>query len=403
MRRSWRSRLRGAVDLRVLIPAGIGAVCLAVIAVVLAFASVPRLGAMLAPHAPRATFDAAAAYSVSGDAIPPLLRERLEKAARRAPLAADPFFFSALRLPRNESAESIRLLEEARRRNPRYRLARLMLLERYVRAQSVQAATDEMVVLTRLLPDSSEILVSQLGFLAADPATSEATRRALGDGPIVDDVLLRLARSGAPVELIIDFARDRRGGNPESAALWQALVMDSLVRRGEIDRAYGLWRQFSGLPANQPRALVYDPGFSGLPGTPPFNWAYASSQVGAAEPRSDGRLEVAYFGRQSGELLSQLLTLRPGRYRLRFRAEGAANGVGSRLVWRMTCAGANAPFFEMPIRNVNYTPRNMGGEFTVPANCPAQWLRLDGQSAEFPTNQSLQISNFAVQVVGGAS
>lgn len=359
------------------------------------------LGATLDSADPSEVFERAGADlagGVSREAYIPIAA-----AAARAPLAADPYFLYAVRsAAQGDRVGAIRRLEEARRRNPRHRPARLLLLEQYVRQDRISEASVEMVAIARLIPQTSELLVGQLARLASDPETRAATRRALRDDATVDLVLERLVRHGTAPDLVLTFAGSRARPQPGAQQpRWQPLLVDALVQRGNVDRGYALWRRFTGIAANQPRGGLYDPQFRGLPGSPPFNWSFSSNETGAVERGRGGTIDVSYFGRVSGELASQLLLLAPGRYRLQFRAEGNASGDGSKLIWRVTCRDAQRPLLELPIRGVNYTPRQVAGEFVVPpSGCGSQWLRLEGQSAEFPTTQSATISSFELRPAG---
>ena len=116
----------------------------------------------------------------------------------------------------------------------------------------------------------------------------------------------------------------------------------------------------------------------GQPGMAPFNWYFPATTSGVAE-RSPTGLQVEFYGRDTAELAGQLLTLAPGRYRLSVIAEGAADGEGSKLSWTLECLQSKARLGELVLTKVSYSPRRLGGEFTVPAQgCPAQWLRLIG-------------------------
>ncbi len=88
--------------------------------------------------------------------------------------------------------------------------------------------------------------------------------------------------------------------------------------------------------------------------------------------------------------------LRPGRYRLRFRAEGSAKGDDTRLAWRVTCRSGSPVLLELPLRDITAAPRTIGGDFTVPASCGAQWLRLVGIAGEFPGTQSVAIGGVEI-------
>jgi hypothetical protein len=215
-------------------------------------------------------------------------------------------------------------------------------------------------------------------------------------------VLQHLAANGASPELVL-----RVAGNPPvrvtelDAADWRQTLLGAMVARGDVRRAYRLWGVFSGLKANEIRPGVYDGEFRGTAGLPPFNWNFASSEMGAAERDRSGGLQVEYYGRTAGELATQLVVLPPGRYRISFHAEGDLSSPQHRLIWRMQCLRSNAPVFEFPLANITYAGRNLAGDFSVPARCPAQWLKLVGEPTEFPKIENVLIRNLRIQQIGG--
>jgi hypothetical protein len=131
----------------------------------------------------------------------------------------------------------------------------------------------------------------------------------------------------------------------------------------------------------------------GLPGMAPFNWSFPATAAGAAD-RSPSGLQVEYYGRDGAELTSQLLMLPPGRFRLSFIAEGAADGASSKLSWTLTCHQSKAALAEIALKNVDYSPKRIAADIVVPPQgCSAQWLKLVGAPAEFAKPQSATIRN----------
>jgi hypothetical protein len=62
----------------------------------------------------------------------------------------------------------------------------------------------------------------------------------------------------------------------------------------------------------------------------------------------------------------------------------------------VTCTGSKAQLLSLPLREVNYTPRTLSGQFTVPVGCGGQWLRLRGAAGEFPKGQNAAISQLQI-------
>ncbi len=354
------------------------------------------------PNHPDAVFrEAAEALLGNRGRLPAEYYPRIAEAAKREPLSAEPYMFFAMQaLEQQDLARAERLLVEARRRDPRLRLARLALLGVYLQTNRVAEASEEIAVIVRLVPRAEQLLVPELARLAASPATADAVVAAVGDDPLMAAVIVRLAQQNVDPEHLLRLAARQPSAAGSSPTSWQATLLDTMVRRGEVRRAHGIWRRLVGISGTAP--LLYDPRFERRPGPPPFNWALSGSGAGVAEPAAGGALDVEYYGRASAPLASQLLALQPGRYRLAMRAEGSANGEGSRIEWNVACAGSGAVLAASPLREISYNPRDVAVEFTVPASgCEGQWLRLQGVAAEFPTTQAVKISELSLQRVGG--
>lgn len=354
--------------------------------------------AIVAPEAPDVLIDRASREFARNGEISDEIRSLVTLAAQKAPLAEIPFILEAVRRAKgDDEAGAIRLLEEARRRNPRTRLGRLLLVEQYVRADRVAEAANEIKVLTRLLSDVGELLGDQLARLALDPETRPALRQALGADPLLDGVLTELVRRGADANLILELAAPRMqaysAGPPPD---WQLLLIRSLVEAGRIPQARDLWSRFHHvqLPANE----IFNPNFEEVGGTPPFNWYLAADAAGVAERGRDGSLDILYFGRADAELASQLLLLAPGRYQLEVTASAVNEAEGSRLAWRIDCVPGNDRLGEIGLDGLNSRPQRLRMQFSVPATgCSGQWIRLVGEAAEFPARREIQLRALRLQ------
>jgi hypothetical protein len=323
----------------------------------------------------------------------------LVAALARAPLAEEPFAIEGVRaVAAGNEARGLKLLEEARRRDPRSRTARLILLDRYLRDKRLDKAGIEIAALNRLIPRAGEVLVPELARMAREPRTGEALIEVLAGEPSLQQAVLeRLASSGADAGLILRVASRTRAAATRDGLPWQRVLLSRLVSSGDYPRAHQLWRSFAGMPAAGVDKGLYDGAFRGLPGAAPFNWELVSGAAGVAERVGQPALQVEYYGRTDAELAKQLLMLRPGRYRLRFRVEGSAKGEGSRLEWVLSCPAGAAELLRIPLRDVDSSPRAMTGEFAVPGGCPAQWLRLRGVAGEVPDAQSATVSEMAIE------
>jgi hypothetical protein len=367
----------------------------------------PGAAAAIAPDHPRVSIALAQAeFAARQGRVSTERRAAAIDALAGAALTEEPFYLAAVdALANGREAEGERLLIEARRRDPRSRATRLILLDRYLQTGRVPEAGIEIAALNRLMPRAAEILIPELARMVREPKTGTALIKVLAHEPgLQQAVLARLATAGADPEIILNIAASSKStaGTPGGLP-WQRALLSKLVEQGDLQRAHGLWRSFAGLPADSGGGKgVYDGDFRGAPGAPPFNWQFSTGGAGVAEQVRNPALQIDYYGRENVELATQLLMLRPGRYRLQFRAEGDATGQGSQLLWTVTCTGSKAQLLSLPLREVTYSPRTVSGVFSVPAGCSGQWLKLTGAAGEFPKGQNATVSQLQI-VSGGAS
>ena len=362
----------------------------------------PFLAAAVSPEHPEVRFRLARfEFGRRQGRVSPETRAASIDALRRSALSEDAFLLSGVQAiadgdPRRGDA----LLEESRRRNPRSRLTRLILVDRYVRADRIDDAAIELAALNRLVPQAGSVLAPELARMARDPKTSTAAARLLGRSPEMRDaVLTQLATAGAPTAQVLSIAA--QGRPSPTGAQWQTALIEKMVSRGELGAAYALWRRFAGLGPDGGAKGVYDSNFAGAKGGPPFNWELTSGGEGVAERSTGPSLQADYFGRAPARLAHQLLLLRPGTYRLQLAAEGSAKGQGSRMIWTVTCLGKEAPLLALPVVDVAASGKRLQGSFTVPASgCPAQAIDLAGTPGDVPSTESATFTGLTLAPAG---
>jgi hypothetical protein len=361
----------------------------------------PFLAVRVAPGDARVAMSLATLeFTIRNGRVKPESRAAAVRALDRSALADEPFLLTAVQaIADGHPALGLKLLEEARRRNPRTRMTRLLLLDRYIRAGRSEAAGAEVAAIRRLNPQLMGTLAPGLAAMARDPKTRAATARLLQRDPETRDVVLaQLAQSGADPDFVLSFAGAGAFARP---AAWQEALVETLAARGNFGRAYKLWLAFNRISAPGDSKAVYDPDFAGLPGSPPFNWQLTPPGEGVAE-RSSGALQVDYYGRGPATLARQLLMLRPGAYRLEFRADGDAKGEGTVLSWNVACAPGNKPLLHLPLRDVDSAPKRFAASFSVPGSgCAAQWLSLDGTPGDVAAEQTARLSRLQIAQDGG--
>ena len=362
------------------------------------------VAAAWSPNHPEIRLDQARdELQLTGDLSPRTMSAVFE-AFRRAPLSDVPLLVGVRRA--NMSAQEDlgdRLLAMAARRNPRSRYTLLLELDRHVRRGRTEEAAETIGVLTRFFPEVSEFLVAELGRMAADPGSRAAVRHVMATDPqIRTSVLEQMSRDGANPDVILALA----GPQPRIAAgaeapRWQLLLLDGMVERGQAREALAIWSRLVGIDPEVRTGGLYDPGFAGLPGPPPFNWNLETGADGYAERDGSGGMLAQYYGRGNATLARQLLVLAPGAYRISFDVKGEADAEHGRLAWVLACHPGGQRLVDLQLTGIDFTGRQLSADFSIPdAGCASQWLRLVGTAAEFPEDQQVTVTG--LQIAAGA-
>jgi hypothetical protein len=194
-----------------------------------------------------------------------------------------------------------------------------------------------------------------------------------------------LAADPENAELVLALAAGSVSEEVDSNA-WQPRLLSALVERGDYQRAYSLWRRFSGL-GDRPAPLLFNGDFRQSPAPAPFNWTYTSGTAGVAEP-AGGVLRVLYYGRANIVLAEQLLLLPPGNYR--FASPITGTTAAGALVWTLACERSRNQLMELQLGTSSQA------SFSVPQGCPAQRLELQGRAQEMPKDSDVQIGPVAI-------
>lgn len=323
-------------------------------------------------------------------------------AGRRAlpgnPLASEPFFAVAAENFRDKRSTGSRrdglLLREAVRRNPRAREARLLLMRHAVASGNLREAIDQLAVLNRLNSTMVEQLMLALGSAISTPRQVDEAVAALDPHRELYLPFVRgFARARKPAPLAI-----RLIGKMPSAALAdpevRSIAINQMIEAQAFAEARRLWATARKRGGNE---LVYSPDFSERTAPPPFNWELAETSTGVAERSSEGGLLVEYYGRESGLLASQLLTLAPGGYRavLSYRTQ---SGTPGGIALQLRCAGGGAVLGQMPLQAEVGTGQKLALGFTVPASgCSGQTLALVGLPLEERASQAIEARLLTVE------
>lgn len=324
--------------------------------------------------------------------------DAVRRAATAAPLDARAFLILGhQQMLDGEPRRALATWEAGQRLDPRQRLIHILLLDRYLRTDRYADAATQFSVLARLMGETQASVATAMAQMGLAPETRDAVLRTLATDPNLERVVLvALARSDtSPLTMfaLASAAARAEAGNGQS---WGPVLVARLVEHGRFGEARAVWVRIHHLPAAATATPIFNAGFAPSAASAPFNWTLAAGGPGAADLRQGG-LAIEYYGRDSGELASQLLVLRPGRYRFSFAVEPGKIDTAARLFWTLACAtGEKATLMNAPVVAAA-VPRRSAADFAVPANCPAQTLSVRGEAGEFPVPAAVTLRDPAIR------
>lgn len=174
---------------------------------------------------------------------------------------------------------------------------------------------------------------------------------------------------------------------------------NQLVREKRYQEAYVawlLWRDASEAAMQFPT----DPTFNGASSPLPFNWSIDASH---AERLPGGGLYVYYSGRGRPLILSQLLSLTSGTYRIDSDAEGEVLSANGELVWSLTCTGNGARLLTTPVISpATGEAVQQAARFTIPpTGCDFQTLVMTAVPGEYARPFRITIRSVRIAAVEG--
>lgn len=353
--------------------------------------------AKVAPQDPDVVLSRASAELGRGQGvIDAATLEAVRRAAIAAPLDARPYMvLAAQRRLAGQPAEAQALLEAAQRLDPRLPFIHLMLIDRYLRIGDFAHLTDQLSVLARLMSQTQVSVTTALAEMSLAPEAEAAARKTLNaDHDLERAVLAELARSDTAPQTIFALASPAARAGAGGKDQWGPLLVARLVAQGRFSAARAVWRKIYGIGKVAGEAFVFNGDFRPTSASPPFNWKLASGSVGSADLKNNS-LTVDYYGRDDGELASQLLVLPPGRYRFSFTIDQGKSDPATQLAWSLTCVGGGPALLIVPIAAGNIA-RRVAADFAIPAGCRAQKLVLRGEAGEFPVPANVTIRGLGV-------
>lgn len=329
--------------------------------------------------------------------------DTVRAAARAAPMDARAFLILGHQqlLDRRPRA-AVATLQAGQRRDPRQRLIHLLLLDQYLRTGRYADAAEQFSVLARLVGSAQTPIAQAMALMSLTPETRDAVRRTLATNPRLErEVLAALARSDTPPAALFALASPAAMADAGDAESWGPVLIARLVAQQRYGAARAAWARVYRLTAAQTDAPIFDADFRTTPKRAAFDWSLAAGSLGAADLR-DGALAIDYYGRESGVLASQLLVLKPGRYRFSFVVDAGRSDTAPRLFWSLACAsGDKATLMDAPVAAAA-KQRRIGADAIVPVDCPAQTLTLRGEAGDLPAPVSLTLRDLAMHAAPGA-
>jgi len=312
----------------------------------------------------------------------------IRDAATKAPLTAEPFVVRGVEAQVHGDRQlALDAFKAALFRDGRSIPARYFLAEQYFQSGDIADALKQVATLARMIPGGVDNLAPYVASYAKDPRTRpEMLALFRSDAAIEQAALTVLAADPANADLILGLAAPSK-----QPPTWSARLLGSLVDAGQYAKARSMWAKISNVGPSSD--LIFDAQFE-RPGAPaPFNWTLTSSALGLAERQPSGRLHAVYYGQDDGVLASQLLVLKPGRYRLSMRVSGDQARARS-LAWVVNCAGSGSSLLSLPLGS-----SNPNGVFQVPERCEGQFLQLVGHAPELPQQTDVTISDLSLNPV----
>ncbi|MFA6125310.1 MAG: hypothetical protein WCS75_05740 [Sphingomonas sp.] len=338
----------------------------------------------------------------AGDVLGPLPK-LLHKAATpadqlaSAPLAGFPLFEEGERQAKAGNAAGARaLVREAVRRDPQLFEARLWLANDAVREGRYPEAVRQFDWLFAVGESARPAITPLMVALAKIPQAQPAFEAFAARKPIwlqgVADGMMQPGGDPAFVFRLLGGTSARE----DASEVGKSGLVASLVARQQYDAAYLAW--VSSLPQSALGAVgyVYDSNFRQLPGALPFNWNLSSSDMASVDFLKEGGVQISYYGDGTVHLLEQTLTLPRGRFKFVARSTNASDRDANHVAWSISCIGGTAATLGRVDIPVAPASQAHGVMFTVPANCPAQKLSLDGTPSEYPASADVQIKAVSI-------
>jgi hypothetical protein len=240
----------------------------------------------------------------------------------------------------------------------------------------------------RLMPEANSWLSSFILPRLADPAARRLLVAELGKHPPwrgnAWSYLARKLDFGALDDLrrtLVDPHGDAGTTSLDGAELRAYLARAVAEHRYAV--AAAAWEASLTRLQRAARRPVVNGDFEAVPAAPPFDWQIdpvdgVEAGIVALPDAVGHALRVEFYGKRAAFAhVRQLLVLRPGDYRLEWRARMEGFDTARGLHWVVDCADrTDAPLGSSELMNGTTPWRAHRLVFRVPDDCPAEWLTL---------------------------
>ena len=266
-------------------------------------------------------------------------------------------------------------------------ITRIWLIEDAVSRGDTAAVLHHYDIALRTNISARDMLFPILATASSEPAVANALAYTLGERPAPPwkDAFLWFVggNSGDPMataRLFTDL-HWRKVSVPEAA---QTALLNALIQARQYDAA---WTYYALVHQRANRMRLRNPEFKNLVDTPSYlDWIPVDDNGGSSvtiqNSTHGGILDFSVPAGASGDLIKQLQLLPTGSYRLKGHSLNIDQTTGSLPYWVLRCSEDGRELGRVDVPNSAINEGIFTGQFTVPSNCPAQYLALVARTSD---------------------
>ena len=373
----------------------------------------PQVALAVAPYDSEARARLAASLAANSpvDEAREAARDLAHDAIRRDPLT--PVALRALGLANStkdgglrSEAQALRLFEQSERLSRRDLMTQLWLIEYNLRRGRIPIVMRHFDIALRTSASNRDALFPLLASAAADKRIADELVQRMRDRP---HWALPFANHLLGVEVPPQTASFLIRNTLDPRRKDEMAVIEALLHRyaatGQFGAASELYEAF-GFPRGSYQNLLNDGSFDAKRGFEPFAWDLTEESDLWAIPESnaDGRVVLTLFAAddREGQLARQLVSVRPGRYRLSAVVGNVPQDAYRRQTLSVTCAtGDQAQLVSLKPANPGKRMQTMAATFAAPGGCEFQWVAISLAGQDSEESEVPWIDDVALQPAGG--